>query len=197
MDGVLIDAREWHYESLNDALECFGQKITREEHLIRFDGLPTRDKLKILSSEGRCPRRLHGLINKLKQKFTINHILRKCGPNFQHEYALSRFKKEGYKIALASNSIRDTVNLMMSRSELEKYLDLTMTANDVEKSKPNPEIYITTISKLNLKPSECLIIEDNHHGIIAAEGAKAHVLKVNNVLEVNYNNISNKIREIN
>ena len=55
MDGVLIDAREWHYEALNEALELFGFTIDRESHLTRFDGLPTRDKLKALSQEKGLP----------------------------------------------------------------------------------------------------------------------------------------------
>ncbi len=42
MDGVLIDAREWHYEALNRALGLFGYEITRYDHLSTYDGLPTR-----------------------------------------------------------------------------------------------------------------------------------------------------------
>ena len=47
MDGVLIDAKEWHYEALNNALQLFGYKISREDHLATFDGLPTREKLRL------------------------------------------------------------------------------------------------------------------------------------------------------
>ena len=49
MDGVLIDARDWHYDALNKALDHFGYFISRDSHLSTFDGLPTKDKLKILS----------------------------------------------------------------------------------------------------------------------------------------------------
>ena len=45
MDGVLIDAKEWHYEALNRALGLFGYGISRYDHLSRYDGLPTRRKL--------------------------------------------------------------------------------------------------------------------------------------------------------
>ena len=51
MDGVLIDAKEWHYEALNRALALFGMPISRFEHLTTFDGLPTRKKLEMLSLE--------------------------------------------------------------------------------------------------------------------------------------------------
>jgi beta-phosphoglucomutase len=45
MDGVLIEAKDWHYEALNRALKLFGYEISRYEHLTTFDGLPTRRKL--------------------------------------------------------------------------------------------------------------------------------------------------------
>ena len=49
MDGVLIDAKEWHYEALNRALKLFGFEISKFEHIHTFDGLSTKDKLKLLS----------------------------------------------------------------------------------------------------------------------------------------------------
>lgn len=45
MDGVLIDAKDWHYEALNKALGLFGLGISRYDHLHTFDGLPTNVKL--------------------------------------------------------------------------------------------------------------------------------------------------------
>ena len=55
MDGVLIDAREWHYDALNQALNHFGFHISLESHLSTFDGLPTRKKLEILSKSVNLP----------------------------------------------------------------------------------------------------------------------------------------------
>ena len=51
MDGVLIDAKEWHYEALNKALDLFGMEISRYDHLVTYDGLPTLMKLQMLSLE--------------------------------------------------------------------------------------------------------------------------------------------------
>lgn len=44
MDGVLVEAKDWHYEALNRALDVFGLPISRSEHLSQYDGLPTRTK---------------------------------------------------------------------------------------------------------------------------------------------------------
>jgi beta-phosphoglucomutase-like phosphatase (HAD superfamily) len=71
MDGVLIDAREWHYEALNRALGLFGFAISRSDHLSVYDGLPTKRKLQMLSIERGLPSALHEFLNDLKQQYTI------------------------------------------------------------------------------------------------------------------------------
>jgi len=121
MDGVLIDAKDWHYEALNKALALFGFSISRYDHLVTYDGLPTKKKLEMLTLERGLPKGLHQFINDLKQIYTMEMIFQKCKPVFYHEYALSRLKAEGYRLAVASNSIRQTVELMMEKSNLARY----------------------------------------------------------------------------
>ena len=87
MDGVLIDARDWHYEALNRALGLFGFTITRHDHLVSYDGLSTRKKLEMLTLEQALPNGLHSFINEMKQRYTEELVLQKCRPVFQHEYA--------------------------------------------------------------------------------------------------------------
>ena len=196
MDGVLIDAREWHYQALNRALEYFGESIARDEHLNVFDGLPTHTKLNRLSEQGRLPQSLHSLVNSLKQKFTYEFIVRDCSPVFEHEFALSRLKSAGYKLGLASNSIRDTVELMMHRSHLHGFFDVILSTADVTNAKPDPEIYIAAQDKLGVEARNCLVVEDNANGIAAAKASGAHVLIVDSPNSVNYSNIINKINSL-
>lgn len=196
MDGVLIEAKDWHYEALNKALSIFGLTITREEHLTTFDGLPTRDKLKILSKTRSLPIELHPYINKLKQKYTIDLINQLCRPHFVNEYALSRLRREGFKIAVCSNSIRKTIDLMMEKSALAPYLDLIVSNEDVLNGKPAPDIYLKAMEKLALTPEECLVCEDNENGIRAALAARCYLLKINEISDTNYKNIRTKIDAI-
>ncbi len=196
MDGVLIDAKEWHYEALNKALDLFGVSISRYDHLVTYDGLPTRIKLEMLSLEKGLPRGLHQFIYDLKQKFTVDQVLINCKPVFYQEYALSRLKNEGYSLAVCSNSIRESIELMMKKSDLGKYMDFIVSNQDVSKSKPDPEMYNFAISKLGLRPEECLILEDNENGIKAAKASGAHLLTIGSIEEVNYRNISRRIREL-
>ena len=195
MDGVLIEAKEWHYEALNKALKLFGYQISRQEHLSTYDGLPTKKKLEMLSLEKGLPRKLHPFINDLKQQYTIDRVYADCYPMFVHQYALSRLKREGYRLACASNSIRNSVELMMNRSDLMQYLEFYLSNQDVTKAKPDPEIYTTAILRLGLKPEECLVVEDNINGIIAGQKSGAHVMKVETVYDVNYENIRKAIAE--
>lgn len=197
MDGVLIDAKDWHYEALNRALGAFGFEISRIDHLRTFDGLPTKEKLKLISETSNLPVSLHGFINELKQKYTMEIVNAKCAPVFQHEYALSRLKRDGYLIAVCSNSIRSTIEAMMEKAELKEYLDLIMSNEDVEKAKPDPEIYTNTMNRFGLDPSECLILEDNKNGILAAKRSGGHLLEVDTVFDVNYENINRCITKIN
>lgn len=196
MDGVLIEAKDWHYEALNQALNLFGYNISRYDHLVTFDGLPTKKKLEMLSIEKGLPKGLHKFINHMKQIYTMEHVYMKCKPLFCHQYALSKLKAEGYRLALASNSVRITIDMMMEKADLKKYLDFTLSNQDVTKAKPDPEIYTTAINRFGFKPEECLVVEDNPNGVKAALGSGANLLKVETVHDVTYTNIKNRIKEI-
>ena len=71
-----------------------------------------------------------------------------------------------------------------------------LSNQDVSKGKPDPEMYISAINRLGLKPEECLIVEDNPNGVKAALGSGAHLLKVSSPQDVLYRNIYKRIKEI-
>ena len=195
MDGVLIEAKEWHYEALNKALKLFGMEISRYEHLTTFDGLPTKEKLKILSINKGLSQNLHSFINELKQQYTMEMVYNYCKPKFHHEFALSKLKNEGYKLVLCSNSIRHTIEVMMQKAALETYLDFYLSNEDVSKPKPDSEIYTKAILKLGLKPEQCMVVEDNENCIKAAKASGARVMIVKETQEVNYENIKKHIEK--
>jgi HAD superfamily hydrolase (TIGR01509 family) len=196
MDGVLIDARDWHYEALNRALALFGMEIARDAHLATFDGLPTRRKLDILTKTRSFPLKLHEFVNALKQSYTTEIAHARCHPVFQHRFALSELKRDGFRLAVCSNSIRQTVALLMRLSALEQYIELQLSNEDVGRAKPDPEIYVKAISKFGIQPAEALILEDNEHGIQAARASGAHVLLVGSPDDVTYARIRATIDSI-
>lgn len=191
----MIEAKDWHYEALNRALNLFGYNISRYDHLVTYDGLPTRMKLEMLSMERNLPRALHSFINEMKQQYTMEIIYQKCKPTFYHEYALSKLNAEGYRLAVASNSVRNSVVMMMEKSNLHQYVEFMLSNQDVTRPKPDPEIYLVAIERLKLQPSECLIVEDNPNGIKAAQGSGGHVYQVETVKDVNYQALKAAIRQ--
>lgn len=193
MDGVLIEAKDWHYDALNNALKLFGMEISRYDHLVTYDGLPTKKKLEMLTMERGLPRGLHQFINDMKQQYTMEIVHAECKPRFYHEYALSKLKNEGYSMAVCSNSVRNTIEVMMQKASLEKYLDFYISNQDVKNGKPDPEMYNKAIQRLGLDPKECMIVEDNENGIKAARASGANVMIVDEVEDVNYENIKKYI----
>ena len=197
MDGVLIDAREWHYNALNRALDHFGYNISLESHLSTFDGLPTKKKLDILTASLGLPKGLHSFLNDLKQVYTIEITHQCCKPSFNHQYALSQLKREGYKIGVCSNSIRNTIETMMKLSSLDSYLDVIISNQDVAEGKPDPEMYLKAMNILDVSSDECLILEDNEHGMIAARASGGHLMKIGVPDNVTYQSIKSTISQIN
>ncbi len=189
MDGVLIEAKQWHYEALNRALGLFGYTITPSEHVTTYDGLPTRRKLEILTRDHGFPEALHAFVNEMKQIYTMEIVYRSCKPRFHHEIALSRLRSDGYTLGVASNSIRKTVDVMMEKSHLSKYLHFTLSNQDVARPKPDPEIYRKAAERARVSPCECVVVEDNVRGIEAATRAGTNVLRVESVDEVEYHRI--------
>lgn len=196
LDGVLVDAREWHYEALNRALNLFGIEISRYDHLITFDGLPTQKKLQLLTIERGLPQSLHGFINEMKQVYTQEVCLLKCKPIFRIQRTLKFLKENNFTLAVCSNSVPKSVEFMLDKSDILNYFEFYLSNKDVAKPKPDPEIYTKAFKRLKLEPNQCLVIEDNINGIKAAEGAGAHVLEVKDSSEVTVENITSKINEV-
>jgi len=197
MDGVLVEAKEWHYQALNKALEARGYKeISRHEHLSAYDGLPTKDKLlKHPGTRDLSPEERAG-INTLKQEFTCEVIEANCKPHSAIVELMEYLQSEDIKIACCSNSIRASVEMMLGKSGILQYMDFLISNEDVESSKPAPDMYVAAISRLGLKPTEVLICEDNIIGITAALHSGGYVLEIGTVDDTNKENISDAIAKI-
>lgn len=184
MDGVLIDARDWHFDALNEALRLFGIEISMEDHVSRFNGLSTKKKLNMLTSDGRLPIELHGIIEAVKQDRTLRIAAQKCFPIVSHQILLTRVKSSGIQVGLVTNSIRKSTEFMLEYAGLKKFMDVIVTNEDVSEGKPSPEGYLQAMKLLDSKPSETLVVEDGFYGVQAALSAGADVIEVNDPFEV-------------
>ena len=198
LDGVLIEAKNIHYETLNDALSSVDDKyvISWNDHLSKFDGLKTTQKLEMLTRERGLPEYNYKQIWEKKQYLTLKS-LKNLDKSERLEITLDRLVSSGYKICCCSNSIRKTVLTVLSKLGIIEYFDLILSNEDVKNSKPHPEIYWNCISKMGFLPEETLIVEDSPIGLLAASRSKSHVFRVLSPGEVTFENINNKINEIN
>ena len=196
LDGVLVDATEWHYDALNRALGLFGYNIARYEHLTTYNGLPTRKKLEMLSVEKGLPRGLHNIVSRIKQKYTREEILRQCTPVFEKEFMIHQLKRDGYRMAVCSNAVRESVELMLRASGLFDLFEFYVSNEDVKNPKPDPEICRVAFERLRLSPQECVIVEDAGHGIEAAKASGGHLCRVSGFTEVEYDRVKRFIDKV-
>jgi HAD superfamily hydrolase (TIGR01509 family) len=193
LDGVLVEAKNIHYESFNRALGQYA--ITWEEHLSVYDGLKTNQKLDILHERKGLPKESFKRIWEDKQKYTLES-LHKLNPSTQLQVCMDLLISQGYKIGVCSNSIRKTVLTVLSKFNIIDKFDLILSNEDVKNSKPHPEIYWKAISEIGVLPEETLIVEDSPYGLLAASRSNSHILRVNTPKDVTFENINKKINEI-
>lgn len=187
LDGVIVEAKNIHYEALNKAL---GKKYSIEwnEHLSIYDGLKTSQKLEMLSERKGLPREDYDRIWLDKQKYTIIE-LSNLSESSELKDCMERLTSDGYKLAVCSNSIRKTILIVLSKLGIIGYFDLILSNEDVGNSKPHPEIYWSAMSKLGFLPEETLIVEDSPYGLLAASRSRAEVLRVTSPADVTYERI--------
>lgn len=196
LDGVLIDSREMHYEALNRALGkvSYDYVISREEHLSLYDGLPTSRKLAMLTEKKGLPVDKHQQIWQDKQKETLEIF-----SDLEHDYELMHYfqqlKQRGYQVAVASNSIRNTVKLVLLRLGVLEFIDYYVSNEDVVRNKPFPEMYWNCMTACNALPKDTVIFEDSHIGRQGALDSKAHLIAIENRDDLNQEKI-NKVFQI-
>ena len=194
LDGVLVEAKNIHFEALNEAL---GEKyaISWSEHLAKYDGLKTFQKLEMLTKEKGLPPTSYISVWTSKQAKTLEK-LHKLKPNKTLQSVMAALVEDGYKLAVCSNSIRKTVLTVLSKLGIIEYMDLILSNEDVKNSKPHPEIYWKALSIMSMLPEETLIVEDSPYGLLAASRSKSYILRVKKPSEVTYSNIYKKILEV-
>ena len=188
LDGVLVDACEWHHDALNEALrEVCGFEISREEHVSTFNGIPTAKKLDILTNQGRVKKQKHSAIYSLKQQKTIILINERAYKRPEKIEMIEVLRSRGHKVCCYTNSIRETAEMMLKKSGVYEMFDLVLTNQDVQNPKPDPEGYERIIKEMDIDRSMTYIIEDSPRGIQAAKESGANVIEVGGPDEVNIN----------
>jgi len=196
LDGVLVDACEWHRIALNEALkEVCGYEIPIEEHYTTFNGLPTKVKLKQLIARAILAEKDYEKAYVLKQTKTIDIIKEYCKINDDKIDLMRWLHERSIIVACFTNSIRETAYLMLENTGIINELDYILTNQDVENAKPDPEGYNRVLHYFDVAKENAMIVEDSPKGLRAAYASGCKVLKVENATHVNIENLKEFINE--
>jgi HAD superfamily hydrolase (TIGR01509 family) len=196
LDGVLLDSKEIHFNALNLALAEVGDNyiISRNEQDTVFEGLTTHVKLGILTETKGLPKELHEAIWRKKQEYSA--VLFESISRDDELISVFKFiKSRGIKIAVASNSIRQTLDTCLNSLGVRPFVDYSLSNEDVELPKPDPQIYSKCMSNFNVKAEDTVIFEDSEIGLRAASATGARVEKVANRKDVYFDRIDKVIHQ--
>lgn len=191
MDGVIFDTERILMKCWIEAGKKFGLDISNE-HLSKFRGTTANVGEKIF-------REMFGNdynffeIRKLREELKDKYIEENKIPvkNTIEEF-LKYLKQKGIKRAIATSSSEDIAKKYLEMVGFIDYFDVIICGDMIEKSKPEPDIYLKALEKLNLKPEDAVVFEDSRNGILAGYSAGCDVIMVVDIDE-SYQDIEDKI----
>ena len=175
MDGVLIDSeilyltrtwkemvKKWPWIAIEELYPSVGMDAERTRVLLhQVARKPMSDT--VFDEE----------MDKIFDKTVIDHFTDVLYPEVPE--VLSALKAKGYILALASSSPMDTIQRVLEECQLAKYFESVISGHQFKASKPDPEIYRTTMWAIDCQPQECLVVEDSTYGVAAGVAAGAKV----------------------
>lgn len=173
MDGVLVDSERIHYLAYNKLLRKHGKEISKEYFKRKLFGVPAKQNfIKIFSEQGEnIDETKSDELAKEKDKY-YREISQSELTSFDGATELLKLlRKNGLKTALATSASKENVEMVIKKFGWENYFDAVVTADDVKKGKPDPEIFLKAGKFLGVNSQECIVIEDSKHGIEAAKKA--------------------------
>ena len=175
LDGLLIDSEIISYKIYKEILHQFGHNFTIEEYTQNYSGKTEVKNVTNLINTYSLPWTIEkGLDNvyKIENRFIAQGVDLKYGA----KELLSYLKNNNFKIAIASSSTRDRALTILKQHNIVEYFDDFVFGNEVEKGKPNPDIFLKACDKLSEKPEKCLVLEDSEAGIQSAYSANIPVI---------------------
>ena len=176
MDGVLFDTESIYLKVWKNVFRKYGYKMTKDIYSqVIATGRENVKKVFLREFGAELP------IEKMYREKDIalkEEIEKQVYIKEGAVEILTYLKNKNYKVALATSSDRERMNKQLEKASIREYFDEIVCRDEVENTKPNPEIYLKVADKLNVKPKNCLVIEDSLAGVKAAYKANMKVLHV-------------------
>lgn len=171
MDGVLVDSEPVYYKVEQKLFSSLGLEIPPHVHRT-FVGLSMESIWHKIKLENKLDHSVEELIS-LHKKLMIRGFKTLIDPQPIDGIIdlLQLLKKNQIKIALASSSSHELINLVLERTNLKDYFNFVVSSEDVKAGKPEPDIFLEALRLLEMEKNQVLIIEDSANGIRAARQA--------------------------
>jgi len=180
LDGVLVDACNIHYQALNAALRnLVGYEIPRDEHESVYNGLPTKEKLKILVEKQIIREDQTAEINNMKQSITM-YFIEGLQLDEQKIELIRWLKSKGKIIGCVTNCTRSSAVKMLKLVGIYDYMSHLICSDDGYRPKPAPDGYTECMKRLKVDVDEVMVIEDSSKGIESAMRAGVRLIKAIN-----------------
>ncbi|BDR59673.1 HAD family hydrolase [Xylocopilactobacillus apicola] len=177
MDGVLIDSEPLQLKRQQEFLEYLGVKVPNQE-LVKMVGGNKKMYFEIISKYYSKEDDYLSYYQKYDRYFENRPIDYQALLNPTAISLLKWLQSQNLKIALASSGAPEKIATVLNQCGLTDFFDPVISGNMFKQSKPNPEIYLTVASMLNVKSEECVVIEDSDYGIKAGKGAGMYTIAI-------------------
>lgn len=170
MDGVISHTQQISSKLEELLLKQHGIEISAEELEEKYAGIPERECAEIIFKEHNKKVNL----DKFVEEKWLKMVEFSRGKVLAIEGALDLIKKlkeNNFKLAIASSSIPEFIDLVLSELRVRDKFDIITSGQEVKFGKPNPDLFLLAAKKLRVLPSECVAIEDAKNGITAAKRA--------------------------
>ena len=170
MDGLLIDSEPLWQES---EIIVFGKVGLRLDHQMCLETMGLRVDAVVDYWYARHPWENvpHKEIENSIIDEVVERILLKATPKEGVDSVINFVQSKRVRVALASSSSYRIIRAVLDKFDLKEKFEVIYSAEDEEYGKPHPGVYLTTAHKLQVKPAECLAIEDSFNGVKAAKEA--------------------------
>jgi len=176
-DGTLADTKKAVVESFKRVLTEIGCTISNE-FLERRIGTGTRKMLADALNKCNITYDDETLEELTRKKVRLQTELSETVKLFEGATDLLDALYGKTRIALATMSNRPVIDKLLIEKKIKKYFSAVVTADEISKPKPDPEIFLAAATKLNLLPEDCVILEDSIFGVKAAKAAKMKCIAI-------------------
>lgn len=172
MDGVIIDSEPFHYKVFKKYIKNKFDLVISDEEYNKFIGTTNQHIYETLQNKYHLVGDINSFIEEYEEE-CLEYLLAATDerPIQGVDVLVKNIHNNKIKLALASSSPKNVINIVLNMFNLDQFFDVKVSGQEVEHSKPAPDIFLRAAQLLNVPPAECLVFEDSRNGVVAAKTA--------------------------